>query len=655
MRGPREDGEHGRGGRAHAHGGVRLDRAAMRRLAERPLDKHPPVAEQDLFEPRQFELRPHRFRFEPHTVPGAPEQTPTPDVSWGPALRGQWDWCADTQVAASSTHVVVTTRTTVGFYDRAGNPVGAPIGIDAFFSPLEMKTVLGDTMAWFDTRMVFDPYRKRFWIGALAIKYLDGEMDKHTDQRTKFACGVSVGEDPTEGFNLYWWDAVAHDGVSPDPENAFEPGDWADYPSLGIDPHCIYQTVGVQNGHLGVFNRYCLVVFFPAAALAAGTPGPIEGWQFWDLMNPDGTTPASRIQPAVHRDSPARTYFAGGTYDPGNGGILVWGLEDPLGPNQRITRSTVEVAPFGGNHDGAQKDSTHPIGMGNVGVDPLKVAVHGDQMVVSMNDAAPWDVGGGRLSACRVIQLSLANWPQVDLHRERVFGLNNVLEDEPETRFSYGWPAAELNSFGDLVVVYSRTGPTIYPEIRYSVWFAEEPDIRPSRLLKAGEAPYFTGSPGSETETIPWADVSGVSVDPDGDGVWIALCYADGRTDASGKVVSNNYSTWVGRVFGGFFPLIKKCIFAREALRPGSPVEIVVVVRNGGDAPSEEDWIHVRISLPGRREHELGRVRVPELRPGQATAVSVFGRLPEEARGEVVVEAVGLGEAARVTLPVVEP
>ena len=67
----------------------------------------------------------------------------------------------------------------------------------------------------------------------------------HTDHRTKFACAVSISENPLAGFHLYWWDAVAHDGVANDA--VFKPGDWGDYPSLGIDVRCIYQTNHVAN------------------------------------------------------------------------------------------------------------------------------------------------------------------------------------------------------------------------------------------------------------------------------------------------------------------------------------------------------------------------------------------------------------------------
>jgi hypothetical protein len=53
----------------------------------------------------------------------------------------------------------------------------------------------------------------------------------------------------------------------------------------------------------------------------------------------------------------------------------------------------------------------------------------------------------------------------------------------------YGWPAVEVNRDGDMAIVYSRTGTTIYPEMRYSMYYNNEPDIRPSRLIKNGESP----------------------------------------------------------------------------------------------------------------------------------------------------------------------
>jgi hypothetical protein len=524
-----------RGGDGIAHGGIRVDRDLLQRLARLPQPK-------TLLSLPEFEARREEFRhrvgrlsddFQPPVLKDErPVQTPQPRVSWK-ALTADGDFCADTQIAVSRTHVVVTTRTHVGIFDRAGAALQPPIYVGDLFAPLDLKSQF-DIETYFDTRAIFDPHRQRFWIGCLAVKFLGGA---HTDHRTKFACAVSVSDNPLDGFHLYWWDAVAHDGVANDA--VFKPGDWGDYPTLGVDVRCIYQTNHVANAvDPAIPNRYTHLMLLPADDLAAGKPGPIAGWQFWDLTEPDGTTPVNILQAAVHRGQSLRAYFAANILWPDR--LLLFGLRDPLGPTQLMERATVKLGAFGGTVNGTQKGSTDPIEFTNVANNPLKAAVLNNRIVLSMNDAAPWDIGGGQLSTCRIIDLDLSRWPGVVLNRIRVFGSHNVLEDGPNDRFHYGWPAAELNQRGDLVVVYSRTGATIFPEIRFSLWADGEADIRPSRLLKGGEAAYTLGK--DQPNPLPWADVAGVSVDPDGEHVWFAHCYADLPSRF------NNFSTWVGRM-----------------------------------------------------------------------------------------------------------
>ena len=43
----------------------------------------------------------------------------------------------------------------------------------------------------------------------------------------------------------------------------------------------------------------------------------------------------------------------------------------------------------------------------------------------------------------------------------------------------YGNPAVEANFVSDLVLVYTRSGATVFPEARYSLWKGDEPDVRP--------------------------------------------------------------------------------------------------------------------------------------------------------------------------------
>jgi hypothetical protein len=108
----------------------------------------------------------------------------------------------------------------------------------------------------------------------------------------------------------------------------------------------------------------------------------------------------------------------------------------------------------------------------------------------------------------------------------------------------YAWAAVEINKNHDMVVVYARSGQTLYPEVRFSLYEDTGPDIRPSRLLKAGEATYVRGS---DASPLAWGDTAGASVDPSDDtAIWIAQQYA--RNPSSGPTNNGNWDIWVGKV-----------------------------------------------------------------------------------------------------------
>jgi len=229
-------------------------------------------------------------------------QTPVPTASWqaGGNLSNSSGFPADTQIAVSEKSVVVTARAVIAFYDKAGAPLQPPIATQSFFSSLNLAASFGID-SYYDTRAIFDPYRKRFWICALTF---NSAHQNDTARRDMVVMAVSKTQNPLDGWFLYYWDAVAHYGVPKDP--VYKPGDSADYPCLGIDKRCIYQTNAVLNA--GVF-RYVRVVLYDADTLASGSPNA-KGWQFWDLTNPDSSL-ANIVQPAVHHSESSRAYFAG--------------------------------------------------------------------------------------------------------------------------------------------------------------------------------------------------------------------------------------------------------------------------------------------------------------------------------------------------------
>ena len=637
---------HAGDGHAHASGGhAVLSRERLAELAWRHRDPPRIAEEQEGREDRAADALPPPGKYDktfrlPQAVWHVPRglggrrQTPKATMAW-PSMAGYGtEASADTQLGVSSTHVVVTTRTHVAFHDKAGVAQGSPIYVGDFFSGLGLDTAFGIS-TYFDTRSIFDPYRKRFVVGVLAIKHFPSNGKVPDDNLTKFAAGVSSTENPLDPWYLYWWDAVAHDGVKNDA--VFQPGDWADYPILGVDKTCIYQVNAVN----GKTRSYGHVVLYPADHMAAGQPG-LSGWQFWDLVAPDGSKPGL-ITPAVHHGSNARAFFAGPTY--GSDELLVWGLRDPLGPNQKMERASVKISTLGGPRDAPQSGSSELIKMTNLGTQPLRASCRDNVLSVALNDSADWKGDGTAIQSNRFVQIDVGGFPNaLTVRHDRVFGLSNPIEDAASAVFSYGWPVVETNAGGDIVLAYARTGATIDPEIRFSTWMSGETDIRPSRLLKAGEKAYKLSwaSPGP----LPWADTGGISVDPfDDEAVWFAHCYADSHAG------DGNYAIYVGKVLGSTHPSLKLNVHLLEVavVRPGDPVELAVSIANGGDGRSPAARAEVRLLHEHAGPIGVADLRVPPLAPGATAYVELVVRVPERvpARDYALEVAVDLGDGVR--------
>lgn len=469
-------------------------------------------------------------------------QTPTPTIlpNYNPNsanLSNYSGYPADTQIAVSNTHVVVTARAVIAFYDKTGSLIQPPASTKNFFSILDLERRFGIDY-YYDTRTIFDSYRNRFWIGALAYNCAHRQ---DTDRHDVFVIGVSTTENPLDGWYLYWWDAVAHYGTANDP--VFQPGDAADYPSLGIDSSCIYQTNGVSNVVTNIY-RYWRVIFYPADALATGSSN-VNGWQFWDLANPD-SSPAGLIQPVIHHGFSPRAYFVSKW---GNNRILIWGLDNPLQSSQQLNRVPIMISPFTFPPNAPQKDSTQLIQMIYLNNDPLKAVYRKEMLYLTMNDALDWFRDNNPTNSIRLIRINVSGYPIISTNPtagfiNRIFGANNPIEDLPKTRMYYGWPAVEVNKDGNMAIVYTRSGITIYPEMRYSAYYTNEQDIRPSRLVKGGEAPYTRDS---NPAILPWGDTAGASVDPSDDTtIWIAHQYASLNAVNN---INGNFEVWIAKVF----------------------------------------------------------------------------------------------------------
>jgi hypothetical protein len=491
------------------------------------------------------------------------EQTPallvTAEATGNLAASG--GFTADAQIAASRTHLAVSGRAVLAFYQRrrcataacastvdidaAGAQETAPeqvkvVSVGDFFSPLgfDSPTSVG-VNGYFDARIIFDGFRNRFWITALL-------RTNSATIPTIVVTAVSLTQDHMDGFYLYWWPGIVGE--------IFAAGDSGDYPTIGVSQDVFTEAHVVS----GTADRFTQVDLWSADDLAnAAAP---HGWRYWDLVSPGGSPLTNILQPAMHHTGGARTFWASRV---DTDKVVVWSFSGLSTPQQTVQATAVTVAPFMNPVDAPQKDAPASCGMDrkqacdirmtNLGTELLKAVVRAGRLYVTANDARDWFNDGQTLSTNRIIRLDVSGFPSVPASGpafiDRPFGANNVFDDPPDAHIHYGWSAVEVNKDGDMAIAYARTGTIIFPEARVSAFLASETDIRPSRLLKAGEAPFLLGYPNvlAASTSLAWGDTAGATVDPRDDvGIWVAQLYAT----AMGTTPNGNYSIWLGRIFG---------------------------------------------------------------------------------------------------------
>jgi hypothetical protein len=506
-----------------------------------------------------------------------------PSIKIDPGVIGklfpqQWDadpslGGLDPQIAASTTHVIVTTSGRIAFYDKTaklvttkkdGSPLPNPVASSNFFAPLKTSltsalnlpsgvdpTVFGLNM-YYDTRVIFDSYRKRFWLVSFTInKGTKTEGVANTTaqkgaRRTKCLLAVSNTEDPRDGFLMYWWDAVQDDGKCHDPAGCagidFLPGDAGDYPTLGISETYFIQTNSV--GHRdptatdwdayanSVTDRYARVCFLDATKLSQGNAA--DGWAFTNLKKPDGKVATGNIQPAVHHGPvPSGLSFLASKF---GSGLLVWAFtasqSGPTGPVQALVPVKAFTAPVNALQKKAPDvPNPNPIKFTNLGNAIMKAAFNKGKLYVAAQDAKVWQGASGPVTSIRFIRVDVSKILQGTVPTDKASGFvdrifGKASPEDPAGAISYyGMPAVEVTNNGDAVLAYIRSGTSVYPEVRCSLYYATESDIRPSKLIRKSDFPLF--SSGAEPgDPIGQIDTGAAGVDPNGKDIWIAEPFA---------------------------------------------------------------------------------------------------------------------------------
>jgi CARDB len=447
----------------------------------------------------------------------------------------------DTNVAASSTHVCITTRAGFKCFTKSGTAVSpgmascdtntkpirpVPFEADAhraetFFSrscqyvpPKSAK----------DGRIVFGSSYKRFF---MVFQQREGA---HTTPHLLIA--VSKSEDPRDG----WWTYIDQVG--------------------GDDNSLDYQFLGVNSSILVVSNKMKLMdadnkwlrmwtdhTMYSAADLASGNASYAK--KIWPPYNKDAvcggcaeeppfapyspsnlppepektrTAPEFLAAACVH-ESPTSDFFW--IHHDSNLYATVFGRRDGKVTSRRTATLHGGFRPVNGEQMDRTADGkpAPAIIYTNILANYQNCVVRNNTLVAAANIGQKWANNGGVVTnAVRLVRVDVSNFfaasgplPVVDF----IFG-KAAPDDPPDQIFHYGWPAVATNANGDIVVGSVRTRETIFPEQRASVWFAGESAIRPSISIHTG--PDMTGGT---------YDMAGAAADPTTSAVYLAQEYTE--------------------------------------------------------------------------------------------------------------------------------
>lgn len=394
--------------------------------------------------------------------------------------------------------------------DRKGQPNAANVNTRLRFAqgdplacnpedPMKHRACVRE---FYDSRVLYDPVRKRFWVESAARNHLwfckksdkepcNKEEHTQTQARRYIAVAVSRTEDPRQGFHRY----ILVD-------------EYADWPKMAL--HDRYLVLG----HRATTNVYV----FDADKLAAGNPdgGPVRVAK----LNASSFPGVKWLVPVDHK-SPAgpMTYLLGTS---GTEKVVPFALMNP-DPNRAAPPVVIKgpSVSIGEEISIPDNNAVWNNGMLHVAWDPCKARsgacqyreVHMLRLPLQPQPGKP-DIWAGDDPARGFLRLAIGG-------REP--------DDGPDDVLDYEKPVLDVNRRGDVVIAYARKGyqtrAEVLPEVRYSILYAGESKARPGVLVRKGTWP---GLPDIDDNVHAGIDLAGAQTDPvDGITVWFSHAYAE--------------------------------------------------------------------------------------------------------------------------------
>lgn len=421
-----------------------------------------------------------------------PAAAPTGSANF-PGLATTW-LPPDCTMAVGPQHVLVSVNSSMAIYGKAGGPPALQRTLTQWFA----NVVQGMTI--FDPKALYDQHAGRWVLLAVAVQ--------NEPKNSLHLLSVSNSTNPLGPWRNYRFDAKRN--------GATVTNNWADYPALGVDNQALYVTSNMFA--FGGGFQYSKIRVIPKAGPYSGGIAPF--FDFVRMKNPDNTM-AFTVQPCHTFGAPQVEYLVNSRFPSGNS-LTLWRITNPTAAAPTLTRQQVAVSPYSLPPNAEQKGGAPQLNTGDVRV--LHAVFRGDSLWTAFTTAHSWGSGSNRASIqwCQ-IRASAAQCVQ-----QGVYGAAG---------FHYFYPAPCPDNNGNMIMVFSRSGPSGFGSILYTGRRSTDPlgALQSSALLKAGTAHYVRLDGGGRNR---WGDYAGVAADPVNPRlIWFYNEYAS---------AVNTWATWVG-------------------------------------------------------------------------------------------------------------
>lgn len=426
----------------------------------------------------------------------------------------------DITIAAGPKSLVLSSNDSVTIRDKSGTQI-ATAELGRFFS--SVKT---EREGLIDPTVHFDPDSFRFFIAA-AGAYRD---DKNC---TLGACvghmflAVSKSENPTstEGKDWYFYalDATMEAGERT-----------ANFPDqTRVSTNATMVVIASSQFRFVDHGNHHYVIRILDKSKAIG--GEANAWiDLVDMKNANGSR-AFQFVPVHSLDRPP-TGTASFLLNSLNCDLGVWGIEDASGSPRLIYRLAQPLPRPEYRNCAQPSDARQPGGAPSLPLSDMPSL----QVGPVYRNGSIWAVqhirmnyGSGDVSAIRWVQIDVSRWPDtVSILQDATFGADGI------------WhfiPALTVDPSSNVAIVYARSSSNEFPSAYYTGRLStDRPNtLRPSLLLKAGEASqnHWTGNDYKGRQMF--GDYLGAALDPVDHSAWIVGAYV--KTAA-------NWGTWVGNI-----------------------------------------------------------------------------------------------------------